>query len=73
MGASNFLVEQLNTKISIMKSHLACPVCFYNVNGMQNNMMSARKVWKTKYKIAVKSVLHMHQKFSEKDVEDVWF
>jgi E3 ubiquitin-protein ligase BRE1 len=74
-GSSNFSVDQLNTQISVLKGRLACPVCHYRDKEciiMRCRHMHCRQCVEERISNRSRKCPTCNNKFSEKDVEDVW-
>lgn len=74
-GKSAFTVDQLNTQISVLKSRLACPVCHYRDKEciiMRCRHMHCKQCVEERITNRSRKCPTCNNKFSEKDVEDVW-
>jgi len=74
-GASNFTVDQLNTQISVLKNRLACPVCHYRDKEciiMRCRHMHCKQCVDERISNRSRKCPTCNNKFSEKDVEDIW-
>ena len=74
-GASAFTVDQLNTQISVLKGRLACPVCHYRDKEciiMRCRHMHCKQCVDERISNRSRKCPTCNNKFSEKDVEDVW-
>ena len=74
-GSSNFTVDQLNTQISVLKGRLACPVCHYRDKEciiMRCRHMHCKQCVDERISNRSRKCPTCNNKFSEKDVEDVW-
>jgi E3 ubiquitin-protein ligase BRE1 len=75
VGASSFTVDQLNTQISVLKDRLACPVCHYRDKEciiMRCRHMHCKQCVDERISNRSRKCPTCNNKFSEKDVEDVW-
>jgi E3 ubiquitin-protein ligase BRE1 len=74
-GSSSFSVDQLNTQISVLKGRLACPVCHYRDKEciiMRCRHMHCKQCVDERISNRSRKCPTCNNKFSEKDVEDVW-
>ena len=74
-GVSSFTVGQLNTQISVLKGRLACPVCHYRDKEciiMRCRHMHCKQCVDERISNRSRKCPTCNNKFSEKDVEDVW-
>lgn len=74
-GVSAFTVDQLNTQISVLKGRLACPVCHYRDKEciiMRCRHMHCKQCVEERISNRSRKCPTCNNKFSEKDVEDVW-
>lgn len=75
VGASSFTVNQLNTQISVLKDRLACPVCHYRDKEciiMRCRHMHCKQCVDERISNRSRKCPTCNNKFSEKDVEDIW-
>jgi E3 ubiquitin-protein ligase BRE1 len=73
--ASSFTVDQLSTQVSVLKSRLACPVCHYRDKEciiMRCRHMHCRECVEGQMSSRSRKCPTCNNKFSEKDVEDIW-
>jgi E3 ubiquitin-protein ligase BRE1 len=73
--ASAFTVDQLNTQISVLKGRLACPVCHYRDKEciiMRCRHMHCKQCVEERISNRSRKCPTCNNKFSDKDVEDVW-
>ena len=73
--ASSFTVDQLNTQISVLKSRLACPVCHFRDKEciiMRCRHMHCKQCVEERISNRSRKCPTCNNKFSDKDVEDVW-
>jgi E3 ubiquitin-protein ligase BRE1 len=74
-GGSEFTVEQLTTQISVLKSRLACPVCHERDKQciiMRCRHMHCQQCVDDQISNRSRKCPTCNNKFSEKDVEDIW-
>jgi E3 ubiquitin-protein ligase BRE1 len=74
-AASSFTVDQLSTQVSVLKSRLACPVCHYRDKEciiMRCRHMHCRECVEGQMSSRSRKCPTCNNKFSEKDVEDIW-
>jgi E3 ubiquitin-protein ligase BRE1 len=72
---SAFTVDQLNTQISVLKGRLACPVCHYRDKEciiMRCRHMHCKQCVEERISNRSRKCPTCNNKFSDKDVEDVW-
>jgi E3 ubiquitin-protein ligase BRE1 len=73
--ASNFTAEQLNIQIGVLKSKLACPVCHYRDKEciiMRCRHLHCKQCVEDRISSRNRKCPTCNNKFSEKDVEDIW-
>jgi E3 ubiquitin-protein ligase BRE1 len=74
-SGSAFTVDQLNTQISVLKGRLACPVCHYRDKEciiMRCRHMHCKQCVEERISNRSRKCPTCNNKFSDKDVEDVW-
>jgi E3 ubiquitin-protein ligase BRE1 len=74
-AASSFTVDQLSTQVSVLKGRLACPVCHYRDKEciiMRCRHMHCRHCVEGQMSSRSRKCPTCNNKFSEKDVEDIW-
>jgi E3 ubiquitin-protein ligase BRE1 len=74
-STSAFTVDQLNTQISVLKGRLACPVCHYRDKEciiMRCRHMHCKQCVEERISNRSRKCPTCNNKFSDKDVEDVW-
>jgi len=74
-SSATFSVSQLNTQVSVLKSRLACPVCHHRDKEciiMRCRHMHCKQCVDERVQTRSRKCPTCNNKFSEKDVEDIW-
>jgi len=74
-SGSLFTVDQLNTQIAVLKNRLACPVCHYRDKEciiMRCRHMHCKQCVEERITNRSRKCPTCNNRFSEKDVEDIW-